>query len=364
MRSILLVRFGALGDVAHTLPALDCVRRAHPQAEIHYAVDRRYAGLLEGHPQLDHVIRIDRPGLEEALRGGRLRAGRRIATALLGELRSLRFDTLLDFQADLKSALLGLSARAEQRVCLARGFAKEGNHLIGDVRVDPGSPCANKVDRYLSMARAIGADTTEPHPVVGHVAEAQARVAQQLAEVECGARHLAMIHPGVSQKGAIKRWHPERFAAVADHVARERGFDVLLTWGSPLERATCEEVRDKMRAPAHILRDAWSLPELVAALRRASLFVSVDSGPLHVASMLGVPHVAILGPKDPRVYGTRFGPSRSVVQYVACFPCRHRVCPTRPVERLCLEQTTAAMVIAAIDDLLDKEGPERALRSG
>lgn len=357
MQSLILLRLGSLGDVVHTLPALDCLRRSFPGTDIHYAVDRRFAGVLEGHPQIDRVIAVDRGALEGALRRGRLPSAGRVAAGLLRELRSRPFDVLLDFQADLKSALLGLSVRAERRVGLARGFAKEGSHLVAHLRVDPGSPHANKVDRYLSMARAIGADISDPQPVLGRVPAAEARVAEQLAHAGRGGRRLAVIHPGVSPKGAIKRWHPERFATVADHVVLERDHDVLLTWGSAVERATCEAVRGAMRAPSCIHREALSLPDLVALLRRASLFVSVDSGPLHVASMLRVPHVAILGPKDPRVYGTRFGASRVVIQQVACFPCRHRTCPTRPVERICLEHTDARTVVAAVDDLLDKEGP-------
>ncbi len=351
-RRLLMIRFGSLGDIAHTLPALDCLRRSFPAAEIAYAVDGRFADLLERHPQIDRTIAIDRQQLVASLRNGNLREACRLVDNLRKGLRGGRFDLLLDFQADLKSAVVSLAARARTRFCFTKDLAKEGNHLTGDVLVDPGPPTTNKVDRYLAMAGAAGARTEHPRPCLGRVPEAELRVARQLAAAGLDRAPFAVVHPGVSPRGAIKRWPAERFAVVADHLRREWGYGVLLTWAGASERATCEAVRSAARADLTIMDEPWPLKELVAALRRAALLVSVDSGPLHVASVLGVPHVQIMGPKDPRVYGTRFGIARTVVREVDCFPCSHRQCPVRPVERLCLEETTPDLVNAAVDAVL------------
>jgi hypothetical protein len=155
--NILIVKLSALGDVTHTLPALTTLRRAHPTARIAWLVEATAAPLVLDHPALDQVLVWPRRQFTGALRSGRWFHALRLLYDFVRELRSVRYDLVLDFQALLKSAVWVALARGGRKVGFGRGMARsEGSHLFLNERVPAVSMEIHALDRGLMLLEAIG----------------------------------------------------------------------------------------------------------------------------------------------------------------------------------------------------------------
>jgi ADP-heptose:LPS heptosyltransferase len=171
----------------------------------------------------------------------------------------------------------------------------------------------------------------------------------------------------VSGGRAIKQWPPQRFAEVARRLANAYGATIVLT-GAPEDRPLVEGVRQALEGASVIDASGEAdLPTLAALLERLDLFITGDTGPMHVAGAVGTPVVAVFGPSDPARYALR-GPADRVVRVdLPCSPCnRIRLPPERCVGHTpdCLEHITADHVVAAALDVLARPRAEGARRAG
>lgn len=354
---ILIVRLSALGDVVKTLPALTSLRRGYPDAYIAWLVEDRAAEILEGHPLLDEVIVFPRTKWQKAFtqREGRWRA---LAEGykFFAELRGRRFDMAIDFQGNAKSGLLTYMSRARVRVGFDRRNSTEGNIVFTNYRVRIENPHVNRAEKYLALARAVGGSAERAMPVLPSWPEEAAKMRRLLREM-CIRRPIVIIHPGTSEFGAFKRWPAERYGQLARRIAQRWKGSILLTWG-PRERPLAEQVAREAGARAHLSPTTHSLRELVELLRQADLFISADTGPMHIAAALGVPVVTLFGPKDPVLHGPYGGRTRIIRANVECSPCTHRVCE----HVKCMTSITTDMVLAGVKDLLPRSIVKRASR--
>lgn len=328
---LLLVRLSALGDVLHALPALAALRALLPDACLDWAVEDRTAPLLRDHPDLRRVVAFPRAALSGALRGVprplRLARGLR---AFAAELRAGRYDAVLDLQGNLKSGLVARLAGAPVVAGAARG--REGSHLLLTHPLPPPPDGLHKVERNLRLVGALlgrPAPWSAPRLGLGPEDAAQAEAALSAAGVH--EPHPLVLHPGTSGFGAFKRWPPERFAAVARRLASPAR-PAAITFG-PAERELAELVaRHSDRAARPV--PTPSLRALAALVARARLVVAGDTGPLHLAALLGAPVLGVYGPKDPAVYGPHgLRPDGTpgllpvaLKHDVACRPCTLRRC--------------------------------------
>lgn len=351
---ILIVRFSALGDVLFTLPALDALRRAHPDARIDWLCEDRTAGLLEGHPQLDQVFVYPRRELSElARRPWRWPRLVWLAGRYLRQLRRQRYDLVLDFQANIKSVVqLLLGPRAERRIGYDASFSHDLAHRILHERVPPDPSRPHRVDRPLRVLEALGLDTTGARgrlPIrPEHLAEANAQ-RERLGLVE---KRFIVLHPFTSPFGAFKRWPSERFIELGDRLQRETGLDVVVSWG-PGEEAEARQIAGAMRS-AKTFDRLLSLLGFAALLGQARLLVAGDTGPLHLGGLLDTPRVAIFGPKDPAIYGPYGGVFEVLVEEsVLCRPCRLRHCR----EPICVTELGAETALQAARRVLAASEP-------
>ncbi len=298
---VLFVRLSAVGDVINTLPALEAVRAGLPRAFIGFVVEDRAHDLIAGHPSVDrvHLFRRRRWArlAYQPLNWPRLL---RETAAFAAEIRRERYDVALDFQSNLKGAMHGLLSGAPRRIGFSREHATEWNHLFTNVHVTPPGATINRVEKFLSLAAALGVPTEGARYRLPEPASSRDLVGSFLAR-EGLSRYVA-IHPGTSDFGKAKRWMPDRFSALAMKIAAETGLRSVITWG-PAERPLAEAVVRGTGACGTLSPETRSVLDLAEVLRRASLFVGCDSGPLHLSSAVGTPSVALFGPKDPRVYG-------------------------------------------------------------
>ncbi len=318
---ILVIRLGALGDVLRTRFAFPGLRALYPEARIDWLVEDRSAAGLEGIVGLDGVVPVPRSLLSWHRPWGAWRTLARV----VDDLRARRYDLALDFHCMLKSALLAWQARIPVRIGYDATYAREGSQcfLTHRVRVRPAH--LSRFERNAALVRYLGGQvSTTTLPPLELPAEAR-RAVEGLPE---GA---IVMHPGTSARTRYKRWDPARYAQVAIQLRARIGAPSLVTWGPVAgERESAEAVVEQAAGAASLGPATASLAEFLALLSRARLFMGSDSGPLHLASLVGAPAVVLFGPTDPVENAPFPGVPSRVLRYdVGCNPCR-RGCPPLP----------------------------------
>ncbi len=350
--NILIVKMSALGDVVHTLPALTALRRAYPSAFIAWVVEAAAAPLVLGHTALDKVLVWPRREFTDALRSGQWLRALGLFSDFMRELRSVRYDMVLDFQALLKSSVWVVAARGARKIGFGHGMHhSEGSHLFLNERVKAVSMETHALDRGLMLLEAVGISRG---PVVYDLpitAEAHRRACGLLlgAGVSQENRYIA-IHP--MPRWPTKQWYPERFAAVADAL-RESGLKVVFT-GSKDDRPSVDEIFDRLQGPAARLDGKLDLKALSAVFQRATVVLSTDTGPMHIAAAVDTPVVAVFGPTAPNRTGP-YGSGHKVVRAgVECSPCFSRRCPSSAEENMaCMKGIEVDEVVRAVLETLE-----------
>jgi ADP-heptose:LPS heptosyltransferase len=345
---ILVVRLGAMGDVVRTRFAFGGLRKLYPRARIDWLVEDRAAAGLEAIRGLDGRIVVPRSDLQRGTPASRLRR----LTGVIRELRGRDYELAVDFHGMLRGALLVWAAGIPQRVGYARGVAKEGSSLLLTHPVRFAPRYVSRFERNAALVRYLGGDVpSEPPPVD--------LPPGRPAEIHDLAGDLAVIHPGTSASTRYKRWDPAGFAEVARALHDHAGLTSLVTWGPvPGEREVADEVVHLAKAAARLAPATRSIAQLLALIRSARVFVGCDSGPLHLASLVGVPVVAVFGPTDP-IENAPFpgAPHRVVRRDVGCNPCREG-CSART----CLSDIPPSSVIRAAFDVIREGAAEGGSR--
>jgi heptosyltransferase-1 len=302
-KKILIVRLGGVGDVVCTLPAVEALRAGFPSAFIGFLVEERACDLVRGHPALDRVHLFPRRRLvREARNPLRWPAVLKELAGFVRDIRSERYDAALDLQRNLKGAVHSLVSGARRRIGFSRPTAREFNQLFSHEQVTPPPQATHWVDKFLAVTSAVGAPSGAPRYRLPDSPESRARVGDFLAAN--GLSSFVVIHPTASDFDPGRRWLAERFGELARRLGSERSLRAVVTWG-PGERALAQRVAQASGGHALVSFETRSLLDLAELLRRARLYVGCDSGPMHLASAVGLPSVVLFGPGDPAVYGPR-----------------------------------------------------------
>jgi lipopolysaccharide heptosyltransferase I len=291
----LIVRLSSIGDIVHALPAVTALGETFPQAEISWAIEKRYATLLDGNPFVRRVIALDTLGWRS----------RPTSIHTLGEvvrsivaLREFRFDAAIDFQGLIKSGLIAWISRSRERLGFAENWLREpAARAFYTERVSPRDR-RHVIEMNLALVERLGVAVLPPRqwrfPLPCSTSGEQV-VRERLAAL--GVENYMIINPGGGWMS--KRWSPENYAALLRLIEQhpeDLGWRTLLT-GSPGEEALIQEILERSGS-RQALYFASTLAEFIALVRRAKLFVGGDTGPLHLAAAVGTPIVAIYGPTD------------------------------------------------------------------
>jgi lipopolysaccharide heptosyltransferase I len=309
-RRVLLIKPSALGDIVHSLPVLDLLRRRYPDAEIAWLIAPAFAPLVRTHPAGCEVIEFDR--------GGQLNAGKRgpaawfDAAALSTRLAARRFDLVIDLQGLLRSALFTFGTMAPVRVGFAA--AREGAPFAYTHAIESRGIERHAVERYLDIAEALGCGRGPVEYRFGLTDADRAAVDALLGEYD---RPLAVLLPGTNWE--TKKWPIAHYATLAKMLERDGNRVVIAGAADVLPLAG--------RVPNALnLANKTSLLQLVALLERAAVVVANDSGPMHIASALGRPLVTIFGPTNPIRTGPHARLDTVIRLNIACSPCYSRKC--------------------------------------
>jgi len=348
---ILIVKLSAIGDLIHTLPALNAIRAGYPNAHITWLVEEAAADLVVGHRALDRVLISKRKSWIHRLRSaGRWETLHEVRT-FLRDLRDTRYDIIIDFQSLLKSGVLVWLARGRRKIGFDKGMQhQEHSYLFLNQRVPPVDMEVHALTRGLMLAKAIGVKSESVVYDVPVGEEDRRQVNALLKENRLdGIRPMVAINPMALWK--TKLWFNDRFAMLADRLVKEKSVDVVFT-GGPGDRGVIDEILSMMTAPAVNFAGRTSLKMLAALYQRSALLVSTDTGPMHLAAAVGTPVVALFGPTAPWRTGP-FGSGHRVIRTApACSPCFRRQCDEHRCR--CMSDISVEMVYGAASQMLNR----------
>jgi heptosyltransferase I len=361
---ILLIKLSAVGDVVHTLPVLNKLRRRYPNAQIDWLVTPAIGELLQHHPALNHVIEFERDTSAPPWAWAALSSYARLAM----KLRPIGYDLAIDLHCQVRSAFLAFMSGASVRI----GFdkerpevwansrtvtddfrkhawqgAREGAWLFYTHRIPLPTMDVHVIDHYQSVGTLLGFDAGPTDFSFRIPQAAHDRIDSLLRQRGIRDARPVIIAPRGNWE--TKRWPDEKSAEIARHFL-ERGQTVVLV-GAPRERAVGENIA--RLAPGVVdLTGETTLSELAALISRAALCIAHDSGPMHLAVALDRPVVALFGPSDP-VWAAPYHRDNAVVRAdLSCSPCYLRRLKNCVHGHACMEDLSAQAVIERAERIL------------
>jgi ADP-heptose:LPS heptosyltransferase len=356
---ILVVKLATLGDLLTITPALRALRTSFPRAHIAVLTTPGGQAALGRLDSVDEIITFDKFAFD---RPADAIQSFPIAARLAAQLRGGAWDTLVLLHhlttpfGIAKYAALSLASGAPQRLGLDNG---RGAWFLTHAAEDRGFGWRHEVDYWLDVVGVLGAQHPgQPHLELQLDPAAEAWASARWAELAVG--EAVLLGPGSGAYSRARRWPPDRFAAVGRTLAAEHGLQPLVLSGLDAdEKQLAEQVATMIGSNAGVAPAAPTPQALGALIRRCRLVVANDSGPVHVATAVGTPVVAIFGPSNDQAWGPYppAEPTHQVVREVlACAPCIHRGhdfgtpqgCPART----CLAILDVPQVLAAADRAL------------
>ncbi len=322
-----------IGDAVMCTPALLNVRESYPNAQITLLGRPAIVELLRNHPGIDHVLSYEHEGAHAGLLG-KLR--------LILQLRRSEFDVAILLQNAFEAAFLTLCAGIPNRW----GYGTDGRAFLLTKAVAVVSPkrSVHQVQYYQSLIQSLVGRIIPRRLQLVVSQDDEVNVDERFPELRTTqGEYLIGVNPG-SVYGSSKRWLPDRFAELADRVIKQlqennsshvRVKCVVL--GGASEKSLAHSIASLMQNKPVVLSGKTTLRELMGIIKRCSLFLTNDTGPMHIAAALNVPMVAIFGSTDPH-HTAPYGFNDMVVQQtVACAPCFLRSCP---IDHRCMTQVT------------------------
>ncbi|MCE2401900.1 glycosyltransferase family 9 protein [Candidatus Poribacteria bacterium] len=331
MERILLIRLSSLGDVVLTTPAIRAIRAHFPNAYIAMLVAKQSADVLRQNPHLNEIIQFNRFAKDKDT-GEMLR--------IIRILRQRKFGLTFDFQRKFRTELLMFLSGASERVgkgrlCTTRVPERDNKHATEhyfDLLHATGIPAENR-QLELFLTESERADVYHAFEEAG-IAEMQLKVG---------------LFPGAGWK--LREWMPERFAAIGDKLVRHFNAQVII-FGGPKEVDLVHTVSKLMNEPATPFAGKLHIRQLAACIERCNLFLTNDTGPMHIAAAVRTPTVALFGPGN-HIRFQPFGNLHTIIRYdVPCSPCKQFTDKCK--DNICMKQITVDEVWDSICQMIER----------
>jgi heptosyltransferase-2 len=338
-KRILIVRTDRIGDVLLSTPVIKAMRQACPSAYIAMMVSPYTKEIVDGNPYLDSVITYDKDNMHKSWQR---------TLRFAHNLKKRKFDLALVLHPTNRVHLVTFLAGIPKRI----GYGRKLGFLLTEmIKHTKHLGQKHEVEYNLDLVRHLGIEPQDRSLFmpIKPAAEEWAVQAFKQEGIKEGDKLLA-IHPGASCPSKI--WPNERFAEVADKLVEKCGFKVLLISG-PKDAGLAHKVIKNMRHPAVDFSGRTSVAQLASLLKRCRLFISNDSGPVHIATAVGTPVISIFGRNQPGLSPKRWGPvgenDKALHKDAGCIECLAHNCIRG---FLCLKEISAADVLNMVDLVL------------
>lgn len=348
---ILIVKMSAIGDVIHTLPALNALRQYFPRARITWLVEEAAVDMILGHSSIDRVILSRRKLWIKQLFSPRFHQALKNIYEFIKELRDTEYDMVLDFQTLFKSGVMVMLAKGKQKIGFDKGMEHaESSHLFYNVRIPAVSMEIHALKRGLLFLEHLG---IPPGKVVYNLPitrEDRQKINMILedAGVEQD-QSIICINPQATWK--TKLWSNKKFADLGDRLINTYKAQLVFTGGEE-DRGSVDAILSMMKEQGTNLAGLTSLKTLTALFERAILLVTTDTGPMHLGAAVGMKVLAIFGATAPWRTGPYGSNNRVVRTAIKCSPCFKRECPT---SMECMEHISVEDVMDHIAMLMDRQ---------
>jgi len=342
-KRILVIKLGAVGDVILSIPSIKALRQKFPEAWIAVLVGRKSRKIIRNCPYVNDVIVH-----EEA--GGKGRFFSIGKTA--GLLSKEDFDIVIDLQNNKTSHLLAFLSGARIRAGHNNG---KGSFFLNKKTHDDHA-ILSPIEHQFRVLRLLGLEPGEKRLELWTEKKEDERVRAFLeSQWVAPTQVLVGMNPGSSLRWPTKQWPIENFAKLCDELAK-RNIRVVIT-GSEEDSALTEELFERTRNRPVNAVGKTSITELIALIRRCQVFISSDSAPMHIASSVGVPLIAIFGPTDPKRHLVPPAQYQVFWKEIPCSPCYLRSCP---IGHLCMKKISVQEILDAVLHFVKERRPADA----
>jgi lipopolysaccharide heptosyltransferase II len=315
-KNILIRGTNWIGDTIMTLPAVHAIRNTFPGARISVLAKPWVAEIFNICPDIDEIIVFKSPGIHSGI-AGKLR--------LATELKAKMFDAAILLQNAIEAAIITWLAG----IPIRGGYNSDGRGLLltHSVQRTEAIRKVHQIQYYLEMVKSLGCRSGEEKVYLHPGNEYDVLSEKIFTEHGIGREGFIVgIAPGATY-GPAKRWFSERFAAVGDRLFEDLSAQVILL-GSNEDRKTTDLVKQHAHHPLINLAGKTNLKEAIAIISKCDLFISNDSGLMHIAGALNVPTVAIFGSTNPITTSPVGEKSVVIYKHASCSPCLKETCPT------------------------------------
>ena len=337
-----------MGDIVHCLPVLSALRRSLPQARIGWVVEKTFASLLAGHPDIDELIVVR---LREWRKHLGSRAAWREMRAARDAMRRFAPDVALDLMGNHKGGLIALASGAPRTLGAARGFRREASSALWINQRVP-TPGTHAVDRALAVLAGLdGESSSTPVDFGGDKIlpdcpeDARAFLAER-------SRPMVTIQAGA---GWGNKTYPSIWWGEVAHELQQRADVSVWVPIAPGEEHLAREVVAASAGAAHSV-DATAFAFLAALLRASSLVLGGDTGPIHLAHALGAPVLCLIGPTDPERNGPYGAGDQVLFKRLPCSYCYKRY----DEPKACLLNISPKEVVSSALAILQSTGGARS----
>ena len=338
-QTILVTFLMQLGDLILTTPFLTVLRKSYPHAKIVFLIDKKWLPIVEHNSDIDEVITIDRKGKDKGIKA---------LFAFTRKLKKRKFDYVININPSERCSFLAAFSGAEYKVGASASLFK----YFFDKHI-PLNRNLHAADMYIAVLRKLGIkDLTNDGLKITSDKTNETNATTSL-------KHLGIdetdkiIGFNIGSASETKRWMPERFAKVADKLS-EKGYKILFL-GSQDELLMVENTVNMMNSIPLIATGKLTLGELVCVIKRLTLLITNDSGPMHIAVSQKTPIVALYGPSKASLYGPYKAENAVVVKAKPpCPDCEDRMKHTCD-KMICMKNITVDQVFEASKNLLEKE---------
>ncbi len=302
-----------IGDSVMCLPALESLKTLFPSSEITVLTKARSVPVFQNNPFIRDVVEYDDKKRHRGV-GGRLR--------LAGELKGRGFDLAVLFQNAFDAAFISFAAGIPERAGYARDL--RSGLLTRAIRATKEIKEKHQVFYYLNIVENLGGRAATHVPRIYLGADESAWADEFMGKNGLAGARLIGAAPGASY-GPAKRWSPDNFARVLNMLSERFGC-IPVIFGGTDDMDVCAEVAGKIDGRHVNAAGATTLRQSMAVLARLKVFITNDSGPMHISSALDVPTIAIFGSTDPALTGPLSRNSRVLIKKTECSPCFERTC--------------------------------------
>lgn len=315
-----------IGDLVLTTPLLRVLKNNYPQSHISILVNKNYQEILKGNPNLAEIIPLDKKGEHRSFSGMK---------KLIGQIREKKLDLIINLTSSGRNILITFLSGAKKKVSYSFFLKKHSDQ-------------GHKVETHLNLLKPLQLDTYQHQGLeVYPDQQAEGFAEKFLMENQLLSSDLIIgLNPGASWPN--KKWPQENWAVLADRLAEDLGAKVIF-FGGPEDQGLVEEILILMNTVPVIAAGKTNLMQLAALIKQCKLFITGDTGPMHIAVGVKTSIIALFGPSSEVIYGPYGQGYTSIYQDLACRPCNeNKLCSKHD----CMKLLSTDTVISKVNNYL------------